>query len=152
MFFDHSFVVLVLFFLFAIPFAHAVCPICFGNVEGCGNSDAAHCPMTTTTSSNTAAIAAATVGTLSIAAILPLKVMRAFPRRVLDTLAAMSAAPKATTFDCSGKAVAAIFKAVVNGHVSPEDANIELQAQLLDATGDDASQTVSGVPGPLLVT
>ena len=75
------FVMLWLFLLDGVGFAMAVCTHCFGNVEGC-TGDTAQCPLVTTTALNVAALTAATA--ITVSTILPAKVIRVFPRTVLE--------------------------------------------------------------------
>ena len=51
-------------------------------------------------------------------------------------MAAISAAPRASSFDPSGKTLAAVFQAVCHGYISPDEANIDLQLRMLSATED----------------
>jgi hypothetical protein len=128
------FVMLWLFLLDGVGFAFAVCTHCFGNVEGC-SGDTANCPLVTTTAANVTALVAAT--TITVAAILPSKVIRVFPRTVLDTLSAIVTAPKnGVAYDFTGKTAKDIFTAVVRGHTT---ASLALGAlnQLLFAADEE---------------
>lgn len=138
-----TFVMLWLLLLDVPTTVMAVCTHCFGNVEGC-SGDSAKCPLVTTTAKNVAALAATTAGILSVAVLLPSKVVRAFPRTVLDTLVAIASAPKpGTSFDFTGKTTKQIFDAVMHGHTTANEALMELNRLMLDAA-DEADVTKIG--------
>ena len=79
-----QFVVLWLIVL-NVPFAYGVCQNCFGAAQGCGGTTTA-CPWVTTVATNVAAMAAATGGAIKILNVLPHKILRLFPKSVLDIL------------------------------------------------------------------
>ena len=142
--------VLLLVIVFGFRMTESVCTLCYGSSSGCPNTDIDHCPITVGTAANAKALAGSVVGTLVVANLLPIKIVRSFPRRVLDSLSAMAAAPISNVFDCSGKTVKEIFNAVVNGYATPEDAVIELQKNLLAAADEDVtkiSKTMDTITG-----
>ena len=125
------FVMLWLFVLDGVGFGVAVCTHCFGNVEGC-TGDTAKCPLVTTIASNVAALTTATA--ITVSTILPAKVIRVFPRAVLDTLSAIVSAPKnGTAYDFAGKTVKQIFNAVIHGHTTTSLALGAMNQLLFDA-------------------
>ena len=132
----------ILFLLFLTP-VNAVCPTCFGNVDGC---DGSACPLINAVASNVTALAAATSVALSVSKVLPIKVRRVFTRNVLDVIHTLVKAPTHTApFDPAGKPIAEIFKSVVKGLVGADAALIELQTQLLAATEETDITKISKI-------
>ena len=82
---------------------------------------------------NVAAITAATGAVVSVAKLLPVKIMRLFPKTVLDAIKALHNRPSGT-FDYDGKSITEVFDAAMHGHTSVEEASVWLQGRLMSAS------------------
>ena len=130
------FVVLWLIVLY-VPGVHGVCTVCFGQGQGCGGNSAT-CVWLTGVAANVAAIGAAAGGAISVLALLPHKVVRLFPKSVLDIVASIAARDPTSSFDPNGKSVNEIVTAVKFSHISKVDAVLHLSdriSQILDNRG-----------------
>ena len=106
------------------------CLTCKDNISPEHDTDA--CPLTTTVATNVAALTAVAGTMMSVAKLLPIKVVRLFPRAILDALKAITQRPVGT-FDYNGKTVQQVFQAAVHGHTSTDEALMWMQDQLLNA-------------------
>ena len=79
----------------------------------------ADCPLVVVVAANVAAVAAATGTAVSVSKLLPIKIMRLFPKTVLDAIKALHNKPSGT-FDYSGKSISEVFDAAMHGHTSVE--------------------------------
>ena len=104
-----------------VPFAKGVCHNCFWAAQGCsGTSDA--CPWVVGVAAIVAAMGAASGGALMLLTLLPSKILRLFPKSVLDILSRVAARDPASAFDTTNKSTSDIVKAVRPGHLSKVDA------------------------------
>ena len=128
----------LLLFLCGCTGVSAVCTSCFGSASGC-TGDPATCPWATAVAGNVAAVAAAgAAAKVALDKILPPKYVRLFSRKVLQALTMINTRPVGgASFDFTGKSPAQIRDAVVHGHVSREDALIELSDRADAITLDD---------------
>ena len=69
-----------------------------------------------------AAMGAASGGALMLLTLLPSKILRLFPKSVLDILSRVAARDPASAFDTTNKSTSDIVKAVRPGHLSKVDA------------------------------
>ena len=129
------FVVLWLFIIH-VPFAQGVCHNCFGTAQGCsGTTDA--CPWVVGVAANVAALGAASGGALTLLTLLPSKILRLFPKSVLDVLSSVAARDPTATFDTTGKSTSDIVKAVRLGHLSKVDAILYLSEAIEEIDEDE---------------
>jgi hypothetical protein len=156
----------LLLLLSCLPVALAVCATCSGNA--CNGSGA--CPWSSTVAANVQAIA--TGAAITVAALLPAKILRLFPRPVLEAISALSVRTL-EVFDPSGKTISEILAAVKHGRLTREDAvahmaergtavdasqdtaapqlrQIEFAVKALEATKGTLSNTSSSAEGALL--
>ena len=124
----------VLLLLISLPFATSVCRSCFGEAAGCTDSGVEHCPWNTGVAANAAALAAGTA--LTVASLLPSKILRLFHKSVLETISALELRTT-TSFDCSGKSFPEILEAVRLGRASKDDAIGEISAKAAAFSGAD---------------
>lgn len=106
------------------------CLTCKDNISPAHDTDA--CPLTTTVATNVAALTAVAGTVISVSKLLPIKVIRLFPRAILDALKAITQRPTGT-FDYNGKTVQQVFQAAMHGHTSTDEALVWMQDQLLSA-------------------
>ena len=93
----------------------SVCATCAGNAcNGQGT-----CPWTSTVAANVTALG--TGAAITLAALLPVKILRLFPRPVLESISALSVRTL-DVFDPSGKPISEILAAVKHGRFTREDA------------------------------
>ena len=100
------------------------------------------CPLVQGTVDNAAALVAATGVVISVANLLPVKILRMLPRSVLDAIKAQVQRPTAV-FDFHQKSTKDVFQAAVSGHVSVEEALVWLQGKLLSASKSDEVNKIS---------
>ena len=74
----------LLVLLAQVPGVGSVCVHCHGNVPGCTGT--ASCPLMTGVKDNAAALVATTGSLVIVSKLLPMRVLRALPRAVLDTI------------------------------------------------------------------
>ena len=120
--------------LLNLPTIEAVCSTCRGAVDGCAGGAA--CPWLTTVAANAAVVVAtATTGAISIAALLPSDLIRAFPRAVLEKIRRLARLPPPGTcfeFDAATTTVANLRAALAQGLIDNSEARI-MMAELVDA-------------------
>ena len=134
------FVVLWLIILYT-PFAYGVCQNCFGAAQGCGGNTTA-CPWVTTVATNVAAMAAAAGGAIKVLNVLPHKILRLFPKSILDILSSVAARDLSTTFDPTNKSTAEIVTAVKFGHFSQLDAILHFTDEISKVANGDGEASV----------
>ena len=127
-----GFVMFWLVMLHGINFAECVrCLHCKDNVTPA--HDPANCPLVVMVAANVAAIATATGAVVSVAKLLPVKIVRLFPKTVLDAIKALHNRPTGT-FDYGSKTINEVFDAAMHGHTSVEEASVWLQGRLMSAS------------------
>ena len=96
-----------------LPIVLSVCATCAGNAcNGQGT-----CPWTSTVAANVTALG--TGAAITLAALLPVKILRLFPRPVLESISALSVRTL-DVFDPSGKPISEILAAVKHGRFTRE--------------------------------
>ena len=133
----------MLMLLCFLPLSECVCTTCFGLGVGCSGVTA-NCPWKTGSATNAAVVLAGT-GSLVVASLFPPKILRLFPRSVLDTIIELVSRPKAgQSFDMVGKTNAQIRAAVLAGHLDKAEAILHLASMIedLDLTQDTAEVTM----------
>jgi hypothetical protein len=142
--FPNALVMLLLGLMFIVS-VEAVCPKCHGWIPGCTSADGSDCPGSKDVTANATALTGAAA--IVVSRLLPLKFLRAFPRTVLETLKAVYTSPAGNgqTFDFAGKSVKEVFQALMAGHVTSEEALVNLQGRMLDQdpAADNASIVIS---------
>ena len=156
----------LLLLLFCLPVVFSVCATCAGNA--CNGSGA--CPWASTVASNVQALA--TGAAITLATLLPAKILRLFPRSAFESISALSMRTL-DVFDPSGKSISEILAAVKHGRLTREDAiahmaergsavdpaqetaahqirQIEFAVKALEATKGTLSNTSSSAEGALL--
>ena len=118
------------------PFAYGVCQNCFGAAQGCSGTTAT-CPWVTTVATNVAAMAAATGGAISVLNVLPHKILRLFPKSILDVLSRVAARDLSVSFDPTDKTTTEIVNAVKFGHFSQVDAVLFFTEAISSIDDDD---------------
>ena len=112
--------------LLNLPTIDAVCSTCRGAVDGC--TGGAACPWLTTVAANAAVVVAtATTGAISIAALLPSDLIRAFPRNVLEKIRRLARLPPPGTFfefDPATTTVASLRAALAQGLIDNSEARV----------------------------
>ena len=116
----------LLLLILALPYTtSAVCSVCANNA--CDGSNPANCPWATTVASNATALATGTA--IVLTSLLPIKVLRLFPRSALDAIAALCnrnndvlSLSDTTTFND-------ILAAVKTGRLSRADAIAHVSSQ-----------------------
>ena len=93
----------------------------------------ADCPLVVVVAANVVAVAAAAGTAVSVSKLLPIKIMRLFPKTVLDAIKALHNKPSGT-FDYNGKSISEVFDAAMHGHTSVEEASVWLQDRLMTAS------------------
>lgn len=121
-----------------VPFAHGVCQNCFGAAQGCSGVSA-NCPWVSTVATNVAAMAAATGGAISVLNVLPHKILRLFPKSVLDVLSSVAARDLSVSFNPAGKSTTDIVNAVKFGHFSQVDAILFLTDSITNISDSDTN-------------
>ena len=106
-----GFVMFWLVMLHGINFAECVrCLHCKDNVTPA--HDPGNCPLVVLVAANVAAITTATGAVVSVAKLLPVKIVRLFPKTVLDAIKALHNRPTGT-FDYEGKTINEVFKSLL---------------------------------------
>jgi hypothetical protein len=121
-------VLLVVVVAMLAPVGAVTCLHCNGNIPGCTGTD--HCPLVEGVAENVMALTAGAATVMTVAKILPVKVLRVLPRSVLDTIKALYNAPTGT-YDFTGKEVGDVFEAAMHGHVSVAEAQVWRQRKML---------------------
>ena len=134
------FVVLWLIIL-NVPFAYGVCQNCFGAAQGCVGTTT-DCPWVMAVATNVTAMAAATGGAIKVLNVLPHKLLRLFPKSVLDILSRIAARDLSTTFDPTGKSTAEIITAVKFGHFSSLDAVLHFTDEISNVADGDGEAAI----------
>ena len=156
----------LLLLLSCLPVVLSVCATCAGNAcDGSGT-----CPWTGTVAANVTALASGAA--ISLAALLPAKILRLFPRSVLESISALSVRTL-DVFDPTGKSTTEILAAVKQGRLTRDDAishmaergaavdltqdtaphelrQIEFAVKAIEATKKTLSSTSSSAEGALL--
>jgi hypothetical protein len=159
---------LLLLFLLAHPCASVVCATCAGNA--CDGSDPSTCPWSAQVQTNAACLLAGTA--ICLTSLLPMKVLRLFPRSVLEAISALSVRTL-VVFDPVGKTITEILDAVKRGRITKDEAithvagmgslltnaadpaefrRIEFALKALDACKKSLTDSSSSVEGALLFT
>ena len=127
----------VLLFLGCAPGVSATCTTCFDSIPGCAGSTA--CPLLTGVAGNAAGLVAATATVLSVAKLLPSRILRAFTRPQLEAISAIARRPVGNApYDFEGKSAFDIQSAVASGLVSSDEASTQLH-RLMNDLPDSAS-------------
>ena len=113
----------VLLLVSLVPPAWAVCNACWGRAHGCtGSRDS--CPWVTDIAKNAASLLSGT--SLVVGALLSSKLLRLFPKTVLDAISALSLRSDGSSFEFSGKTEEEILRAIKLGKASRDEALEEL--------------------------
>ena len=109
----------LLLLILALPYAtSAVCSVCANNA--CDGSDPANCPWAATVASNANALVAGTA--IVLTTLLPIKVLRLFPRSALDAITALCNRNNDVMTLTATTPFNEILSAVKSGRVSRADA------------------------------
>jgi hypothetical protein len=114
------------------------CTSCNDNIGS--EHDTANCPMITTVTENVAALVAGATTIVSVAQLLPTKILRALPRAVLDAIKSLCSRPMNAPFNYDGASVKEIFQAVMAGRASPDEASIHLHMKIMDASATEVNR------------
>ena len=127
-----GFVMFWLVMMLGINFSEGVrCLHCKDNIlPGHAPAD---CPLVVVVAANVVAVAAAAGTAVSVSKLLPLKIMRLFPKTVLDAIKALHNKPSGS-FDYDSKNISQVFDAAMHGHTSVEEASVWLQDRLMSAS------------------
>ena len=127
-----GFMMFWLVMMLGINFSECVrCLHCKDNIGPAHDPDA--CPFVVLVAANVAAVAAAGGTAVSVSKLLPLKVMRLFPKTVLDAIKSLHNRPTGS-FEYANKSISQVFDAAMHGHTSVEDASVWLQGKLMSAS------------------
>ena len=127
---------LLISFFCILSFSDAVCHTCFGAGVGCPGTGHENCPWNKNVAANIAIIGAASGAALSIASLLPAKLMRIFPKTILEAISALTTRVKnsSSPFDPTGKTFAEVMNALQAGRISTSDAILEYNKRIASAT------------------
>ncbi len=132
--------------LLNLPATYAVCSTCRGAVDGCAGG--ASCPCLTTVAANAAVVVAtATTGAISIAALLPSDLIRAFPRNVLEKIRRLARLPPPGTsfeFDPATTTVVSLRAALAQGLIDGSEARSMMSAIVAAAQEDQMTRLIAG--------
>ena len=132
-------VLVLLLVLFPVGVEAVTCLHCAGNLPGCAGTNT--CPFIVDTAANAAALVSATAATITLASLLPTKVLRVIPRAAMDALKALVKAKTAPAiFDPTGKDADDIFQAYGHGEISSIDAQIALGKIMGSATASQITR------------
>ena len=133
-----------MFVLFSIfPGTSGSCQHCWGAGVGCDGSGTA-CPWVHSIAINSAAITAAVGGAITIAKILPSKLVRLFPRSALEAIASLCTKVRAggAPFDFTNKTTSEVIAGVKSGSATKAEAIMEFTENIQSATGSTAELTI----------
>ena len=133
----HFSVLLLLIVVFHMDIVMSACPNCFGKADGCTATSAANCIWITGVTTNVAAIGTATTATLVLTKLLPGRVLRLFPRAVLQTIASLACKSSASApVDIELLALPELRTHILSGDITSEEACLECMRRqdLLDET------------------
>ena len=120
-----------------VPHVEAVCPHCEGWITDCPGGD--RCPMLTTLAKNQDVVVnGGSTTTPSLFRLLPTELLTVFTRGVTEAIMAIRRSPVAGTtpdFDSSEySSHTSVVQAAIMGHVTVEEASLELQSRLEQAS------------------
>ena len=130
--------ILIVIWITMIQGASAVtCHSCKDSIAGCKGG--ASCPLLIRCAANVVALAAGTLGILSVKNLIPTRFTGVFTRAVLDRLTYLASNSHTTlAFDPTGKDPTEIYNAVVNGRLAKTEANTALMQMMQAATITDS--------------
>ena len=139
----HFSVLLLLILVFHMDIVISVCPGCFGKAEGCTATSADDCVWVKGVTSNIAAIGTATTATLVVANLLPGRVLRLFPRAILQTIASLACKSSASApVDIEHLSMAELRTHILSGDITSEEACLECMRRQDLLSESDANYSV----------
>ena len=115
-----------------LPVIQAVCHSCFGQDPSCPDSTFDACPWQTAIIANAAALVSTTISAVSVALLLPPRLLRIFSTASLSALVSLCRRPKnGAPFDLSAATPSAMLQGVANKSCTKTECVMELGTRLL---------------------
>ena len=139
----HFSVLLLLILVFHMDIVMSACPGCFGKADGCTATSANECVWVKGVTTNVAAIGTATTATLVLTGLLPGRVLRLFPRAVLQTIASLACKASASApVDISKLSLAEMRNHILSGDITSEEACLECMSRQDELDESDENYAV----------
>ena len=144
---SHSVYSVLLLFWYLLPAVFAArCLNCYDDPSNGDAHDTSNCPWLTAVAGNVTALAATSVGVLTVTQVLPVRLIRVFPKAVLATLKAIAGKPKdGSSFTLTDEStLTAVVRAIQAGTLTKEEAELHYATRIssLDPSAETTASTL----------